>query len=255
MAPRVDLPLLKTVELIKDYDSQFSKRDLAAKYKTSTGAVCNILKRKQEYLNDFESNQCHKIRRKIDEETYSWFSAQRAKNITLSGPTIQEKARQITAEFGDNFIFKASNGRFEKFKSRHNISYRAIYGESANVDPDTTSEWKNRLSLIIDGYDRSNIFNADERSLFFKALPEKSFVLNKEDCKGVKQSKERFTILLCTNWSGDEKLKPLVIGKRVSFLIKRQRINKIKLFLFRQKFEATLFQACKYSKTSCGMDC
>ena len=103
MAPRarVDLPLLKKVELIKDYYRQFSQRDLEAKYKISTGAVCNILKRKQEYLNDFESNQCHEIRRKIknnlrrkiDEETYSWFVAQRAKNITLSGPTIQEKAR------------------------------------------------------------------------------------------------------------------------------------------------------------------
>jgi predicted DNA-binding protein YlxM (UPF0122 family) len=105
MAPRVYLPLLKKVELIKDYDRQFSQRDLATKYKISTGAVCNILKRKQEYLDDFESNQCHEVRRKIknnlrrkiDEETYSWFVAQRAKNITLSGPTIQEKARQIAA--------------------------------------------------------------------------------------------------------------------------------------------------------------
>lgn len=229
MAPRVDLPLLKKVELIKDYDRKFSQRDLAIKYKISTGAVCNILKRKQEYLNDFESNQCHEIRRKIknnlrkkiDEETYSWFVAQRAKNITLSGPTLQEKARQIAAEFGNNATFKASNGWFEKFKFRHNISYRAICGESASVNPVTTSEWKNCLPLIIDGYDRSNIFNADETGLFFKALPEKSFVLKKEDCKGGKRSKERFTILLCTNWSGDEKLKPLVIGKTVSFLIKR----------------------------------
>ncbi|CAF4043586.1 unnamed protein product [Rotaria sordida] len=211
----------KHLELIKDYDRQFSQRDLATKYKISTGAVCNILKRKQEYLDDFESNQCHEVRRKIknnlrrkiDEETYSWFVAQRAKNITLSGLTIQEKARQIAAEFSGNVIFKASNGWFEKFKSRHNISYRAICGESASVNPVTTNEWKSRLPLIIDGYDRSNIFNADETSLFFKALPEKSFVLNKEDCKGGKRSKERFTILLCTNWSGDEKLKPLVIGK------------------------------------------
>ncbi len=97
MAPRVYLPLLKKAELIKDYDRQFSQRDFATKYKISTGAVCNILKRKQEYLDDFESNQCHEVRRKIDEETYSWFVAQRAKNTTLSGPTIQEKTRQIAA--------------------------------------------------------------------------------------------------------------------------------------------------------------
>ena len=149
MSPRVDLPLFKKVELIKDYDRHLSQRDLATKYKISTGAVCNILKRKQEYLNDFESNQCHEVRRKIknnlgrriDEETYSWFVAQRAKKLPLSGPILQERARQIAAELGNNVIFKASNGWFEKFKSRHNISYRAICGESASVNPVTTNEY------------------------------------------------------------------------------------------------------------------
>ena len=54
MSPRVDLPLFKKVELIKDYDRHLSQRELATKYKISTGAVCNILKRKQEYLDDIE---------------------------------------------------------------------------------------------------------------------------------------------------------------------------------------------------------
>ena len=50
----VDLPLFKKVELIKDSDRHLSQRDLATKYKISTDAVCNILKGKQEYLDDFE---------------------------------------------------------------------------------------------------------------------------------------------------------------------------------------------------------
>ena len=57
MSLRVDLPLFKKVELIKDSDRHLSQRDLATKYKISTDAVCNvcnILKRKQEYLDDFE---------------------------------------------------------------------------------------------------------------------------------------------------------------------------------------------------------
>ncbi len=106
MSPRVDLPLFKKVELIKDSDRHLSQRDLAIKYKISTGAVCNILKRKQEYLDDFESNQCHEVRRKIknnlgkkiDEETYSWFVAQRAKNLPISGPILQERARLLEQE-------------------------------------------------------------------------------------------------------------------------------------------------------------
>lgn len=223
MSLRVDLPLIKKVELIKDSEHHSSQRNLAAKYKISTGAVCNILKRKREYLNDYESNQCSEVKRKIkndlgkkiDDETYSWFVAQRAKNLPISGPILQERARQISMEFCGNVEFKASNGWLDKFKSRHGISYRAICGESAGVNFITTNEWINRLPSIIDGYDRSNIFNADETSLFFKALPNKSYVLNKEECKGGKHSKERFTVLLCSNWSGNEKLKPLVIGKTI----------------------------------------
>jgi hypothetical protein len=38
---------------------------LAAKYNISTDVVCNILKCKQKYLGDLESNQCNKAKRKI----------------------------------------------------------------------------------------------------------------------------------------------------------------------------------------------
>jgi hypothetical protein len=37
---------------------------------------------------------------KIDETVFSWFLAQRAKNIPLTGPLIQEKAREVAEEIG-----------------------------------------------------------------------------------------------------------------------------------------------------------
>ncbi|CAF1689440.1 unnamed protein product, partial [Adineta ricciae] len=109
--------------------------------------------------------------------------------------------------------FKASNGWLEKFRARHAISFRLISGESASVDHSTVKEWTKRLLTIIEGFDKNDIFNADETGLFYRALPDRSLVLKKEECKGGKKSKERLTILLCTNWSGTEKLKPLVIGR------------------------------------------
>ena len=85
MSTRVDLPLIKKIELIKDSERSASQRDLAVKYKISKGAVFNILKRKQEYLADYESNQYSETKRKmkndlgkeIDDETYSWFVDQK----------------------------------------------------------------------------------------------------------------------------------------------------------------------------------
>jgi hypothetical protein len=37
---------------------------------------------------------------KIDETVFSWFVAQRTKNIPLSGALIQEKAREVAEEIG-----------------------------------------------------------------------------------------------------------------------------------------------------------
>ena len=114
--------------------------------------------------------------------------------------------------------FKASNGWLEKFKNRHGIVFRALCGESASVDSTTVEEWKKRLPTLIDSYSTENVYNADETGLFFKLLPDRSMVLSRDSCKGWKRSKERYTVLLCSNWSGTHKLKPLVIGKRNAIL-------------------------------------
>lgn len=110
--------------------------------------------------------------------------------------------------------FKASNGWLEKFKNRHSLTFRVLSGEANQVDPVTVEEWKRRLPKLLESYAETDIYNADETSLFFKLLPDRSMVISKDTCKGGKRSKERYTILLCTNWSGTHKLKPLVIGKR-----------------------------------------
>ena len=98
MLSRIDLPLIKKFEWIKDSERCLSQRDLANKYKISKRSVFNILKRKQAYL-DYESNPSYEVQRKIrgnrerqiDDEIYSWCVAQRARNLSISGPILQEK--------------------------------------------------------------------------------------------------------------------------------------------------------------------
>ena len=59
MATRRDLTLHEKVQLIFDNNdgNGLSQRKLSDKYKISLGLVSNILKRKKEYLNDYETNQ------------------------------------------------------------------------------------------------------------------------------------------------------------------------------------------------------
>ena len=223
MTTRHALTLLEKVELIRDSEEKISYRVLAEKYKISVGSVSNIIKRKAEYIESYEQNDSSTKKRsrrndsseRVDRLVYEWFVLQRSKNIPITGPLLQERARQIRQQLGGPGVddFKASNGWLEKFRSRHNIKSRILCGEAATVDCTTVDEWKKRLPSIIDNYDPNDVYNADESGLFFKALPTRSLVSSKEACKGGKRSKERFTILLCTNMTGKHKLKPLLIAK------------------------------------------
>ena len=88
-----------------------------------------------------------------------------------------------------------------------------ICGEAAAVNQDVIEDWTSRLPIILEGYNECDVYNCDETGLFFKLIPDSSFVIETDDCKGGKRSKERYTVLLCTNWTGTHKLKPVVIGK------------------------------------------
>ncbi|CAM4832924.1 unnamed protein product [Rotaria magnacalcarata] len=232
MTERNTLTLSEKIQLIREHENNVSCRVLVGKYKISIGSVSKIIKRKIESIEDFENNENSnkkrnlrdEISQQVDQQVYEWFVEQRSKNIPISGPLLQERARQIRQQLGGAVAgdFKASNGWLEKFQIRHNIHYRVISGESASVDLTTVEEWKKRLPLRIDQYDPHDVYNADETGLFFKALPDRSLVMAKEKCKGGKKSKERFTVLLCTNMTGTDKLKPLVIGQYlVKYIISR----------------------------------
>ena len=86
-------------------------------------------------------------------------------------------------------------------------------GESASVDQYIVNNWIRKITSYINGYDPKNIFNADEKGLFFNMQPKKTFAFKGEQCSNGKKSKERLTIMFCVNSDGMEKIKPLVIGK------------------------------------------
>ncbi|CAF1374531.1 unnamed protein product [Rotaria magnacalcarata] len=119
MSSRHDLSLQQKVELIKDNNdgNGLSQRKLAEKYNISLGSVSNVLKRKPEYLNDYETNQNQNVKRKVmnvnaqnlDEDVYEWFVQQRSKNIIrkkffLSKPFFLEETRKIIISLLKNKI-------------------------------------------------------------------------------------------------------------------------------------------------------
>ncbi|GFU67295.1 tigger transposable element-derived protein 1 [Trichonephila clavipes] len=91
-----------------------------------------------------------------------------------------------------------------------------ITGESATADEGAAKIFPEELAKIIeDGdYSADQVFNADETGLYWKKLPNRTYIAKDEKtASGHKASKDRVTLLLCSNASGDRMLKPLLINK------------------------------------------
>lgn len=136
---------------------------------------------------------------------------ERSRSLPISGKMIQEKALLVAAEF-EHTTFAASNGWLRRWQERHNVKSSILSGESADVKQQDVDDWKKRLPMICDGFNDSDIFNADETALFYRQLPSKSMTVKGEATAGIELSKDRITVLFATSMTG-EKLKPLIIGR------------------------------------------
>ncbi|KAL4121977.1 hypothetical protein QTP88_014392 [Uroleucon formosanum] len=113
--------------------------------------------------------------------------------MPISGPILKEKAEYFATQFGYS-NFKASQGWLENWKNRHNIIFRKICGESASVNDSLCNEWLGKLTNIIKEYSPDDVFNVDETALFFKCLPNRTFILKGETCSGGKQRVKSFPL-------------------------------------------------------------
>ncbi|GFS78452.1 tigger transposable element-derived protein 1 [Trichonephila clavipes] len=155
-----------------------------------------------------------------------WIEEHVQRRIPVSGYLIQEKALQFyksmkqsepstsTSQAGKEFsASKRWLTRFLKRNALHNIK---ITGESATADEGAAKIFPEELAKIIeDGdYSADQVFNADETGLYWKKMPNRTYIAKEEKtASGHKASKDRVTLLLCSNASGDRMLKPLLINK------------------------------------------
>ena len=110
--------------------------------------------------------------------------------------------------------FTASRGWFEKFIHRSNIHSIRITGEAASSNMQAAQEFPDMLKQIIHqgNYPPQLVFNVGETALFWKRMPSRTFISREEKhASGFKCAKDRLTLLLGSNASGDFKLKPMLV--------------------------------------------
>ncbi|XP_072263547.1 tigger transposable element-derived protein 1-like [Pyxicephalus adspersus] len=152
-----------------------------------------------------------------------WIEDQNQRNMPISLSSVQEKARSLfndlkaarTASEGEcNEEFMASKGWFQRFKGRADLHNITIQGEAPSADLQAASDFSKILQGIIDegGYLADQIFNANETCLFWKKMPERTYIsMEEKSAPGYKASKDRLALLVGGNASGDFKLTPLLV--------------------------------------------
>ena len=147
----------------------------------------------------------------VDTALNQWFDTVTSKGQKLSGPILKEKAEDLAKKLGHtNFV--ATEGWLSRWKARHQIRYKQAHGEKGSADIKSAEEW---TSTILPGLlDRPNeVYNADETVLYYRATPDGSLCYCHEKLSGSKKAMERITVLCCSNLTGSDKCKLLVIGK------------------------------------------
>ncbi|GFX69760.1 tigger transposable element-derived protein 1 [Trichonephila clavipes] len=163
---------------------------------------------------------------KTEKALVIWIEDLTQKRIPLDGHLIKMKALKFYKELKEsepstssresNPQFSASTGWLTGFIKRHSFHNLKIKGEVASADEEAARKYPEKLAKIIkDGeYCAHQVFNPHETQLFWKKMPTRTYIAKSEKtASGFKAAKDRVTLLLCSNASGDRMLKPLLVNR------------------------------------------
>lgn len=116
---------------------------------------------------------------KMEKRLYQWFVKQREKHYPVNALALKQKAKEIHLKIKEKECsFNASDGWLQGFKKRYGVRLLKITGEKLSSQSLLVEPFKIKLKQKIEemGLCHDQLYNADESGLFWKILPEKSYV-------------------------------------------------------------------------------
>ena len=164
---------------------------------------------------------------KMEHALVIWIEDCLDKKIPLSTNTIKQKALRIYTHLKKNELssneklnpFLASKGWFENFKKRFSLRNIKFQGEQASADAEAAQKYMLEILQIIEEgkYSADQIFNADETALYWKKLPSRTFISKTNNqAPGYKLCKDRVTLHMCSNLSGNFVVKSMIINRTLN---------------------------------------
>ncbi|XP_004387473.1 jerky protein homolog [Trichechus manatus latirostris] len=221
---RVVLTLKEKIDICARLEKGESRKALMQEYNVGMSTLYDIKAHKAQLLRFFansDSNQALEHRRTLhtpklehlDRVLYEWFLVKRAEGVPVSGPMLIEKAKDFYEQMQLTEPCVFSGGWLWRFKARHGIKKLDASGEKQVADRQAAEQFCGFFrSLVAEhGLSPEQLYNADETGLFWHCLPHP--MPEGGPGPGLKQSKDRLTVLMCANAAGSHKVKPLVVGK------------------------------------------
>ncbi|XP_057390086.1 tigger transposable element-derived protein 1-like isoform X2 [Balaenoptera acutorostrata] len=219
------------VKIIERVERGEKMVDVAHSYNLNRSTIGSIVKNKDKIMEHVKSAMpmtstiITKKRGKVMEEMEKllsvWMQDQRQRRVPLSLMLIQEKAKSLYedlkkkhGEESEGKSFNASRSWVHRFKARAKLHNVKVSDKAASTDTIAAREFPETLREIIDegAYLPEQVFNVDETGLYWKRMPDRSYISKEEKLMpGYKASKDRLTLLFGGNASGDMKLKPLLV--------------------------------------------
>ena len=229
---RVNLSVVKKLELIKDIEKGATVKSVCEKYGVKKQTVSDIRKNKEKlekfaasYCIDAASSKSGKVGNRkhmktgkeesLDAAVMKWYVQERSNGVNVRGTEILAAARKLAAhlDFSD---FKGSEGWLWRFRNRHGLFNKVLHGEAGDADESSVAPFREKLKKLIsdEGLSPSQIYNADETGIFWRSMPKNTQIRTcEENATGKKSSKERLSILVGSNATGEHRLKLAVVGK------------------------------------------
>lgn len=220
-------------EIIEKYEKGIRLVDLAKQYGRNPSTIGTILKQKEAIKAttpskglSIMSKRRSSVHDEMERLLLLWIKGKEIDGDSVTETIISEKATAIfndlvtedagegTADQEPHPEFKASRGWFEKFKKRTGIHSVVRHGEASSSDQKGAEEFVRKFEQLVkeEGYIEQQVFNCDETGLFWKKMPRRTYITEEEKkMPGHKPMKDRLTLALCANASGDCKIKPLMV--------------------------------------------
>lgn len=213
--------------IVAKYESGVRVTDLAEEYKIPRSTISTFIQNKQlikcanvaKGVVTMYSKQRSATLEEMENLLRVWIEDKQRTGEGISQAMICEKAKALHSKLvkdspGTSEEFKASRGWLHNFRKRAGICGVVRHGEAVSTDQKSAEDFATEFGACVhaQGYVPQQVFNCDETGLFWKKMPSRTFITKEEQKKpGHKPMKDRLTLLLCSNASGDFKVKPLLI--------------------------------------------